>query len=108
MYVYMFVHVYNCRVSTSNPATLNVSANGKPVILLLFNAGPLDVTWAKLNPAVHVIMACFFPAQSAGQALFNTLTGVHPDYYPAGRLTMTWPANMEQVLYFVVIIYTLC
>ena len=71
------------------------------MILLLFNAGPLDVTWAKLNPAVHVIMACFFPAQSAGQALFNTLTGVHPDYYPAGRLTMTWPANMEQVCWLV-------
>ena len=65
--------------------------------MLLFNAGPLDVTWAKLHPDVHVIMACFFPAQSTGQALYKTLTGVDPDYYPAGRLTMTWPASMQQV-----------
>ena len=72
-------------------------AKGKPLVLLLFNAGPLDITWAKLHPYVHVIMACFFPAQSAGQALYNTLTGASPDAHPAGRLSMTWPANMQQV-----------
>nr|XP_020664519.1 beta-D-xylosidase 1-like [Pogona vitticeps] len=37
-------------------------AAGHPVILLLFNAGPLDVSWAKAHDGVGAILACFFPA----------------------------------------------
>ena len=68
-----------------------------PVILLLFNAGPLDITWAKLSEHVMAIMECFFPAQSTGEALYNVLimTGNHS--VPAGRLPATWPAFIDQV-----------
>ena len=39
-------------------------------------------------------MEQFFPAQTAGTALVNVLTG---KYNPAGRLPNTWPASLEQV-----------
>ncbi|KAH0631171.1 hypothetical protein JD844_005356 [Phrynosoma platyrhinos] len=44
-------------------------AAGRPVILLLFNAGPLDVSWAKAHDGVGAILACFFPAQATGLAI---------------------------------------
>ena len=40
------------------------------------------------------ILEQFFPAQTAGTALSNVLTG---KYNPAGRLPNTWPASLEQV-----------
>ena len=67
------------------------------MILLLFNAGPLDITWAKLSPQVRAIMACYFPAQATGEALYNTLMATSADAVPAGRLPMTWPADLSQV-----------
>ena len=61
------------------------------MILLLFNAGPLDITWAKLSPGVTAIMECFFPAQSTGEALHRSLTMSEGRAAPAGRLPATWP-----------------
>jgi beta-glucosidase len=73
-------------------------ANGKPVILLLFNAGPLDVTWAKWNPKVSVIMECFFPGETTGVALYQTLTATGgTNSVPAGRMPATWPSYLLQV-----------
>ena len=40
------------------------------MILLLFNAGPLDVSWAHNSTGVAAIVECFFPAQAAGTATF--------------------------------------
>ncbi|XP_053313159.1 uncharacterized protein LOC128474786 [Spea bombifrons] len=71
-------------------------AGGHPVILLLFNAGPLDVSWAQSSDGVHAILECFFPAQAAGVAIAKTLVGAD-GANPAGRLPATWPAGMEQV-----------
>ncbi|KYO47973.1 MAP7 domain-containing protein 1 isoform A [Alligator mississippiensis] len=71
-------------------------AAGRPVILLLFNAGPLDVSWAQTHPSVHAILACFFPAQAAGTAVTKVLLG-QDGANPAGRLPATWPAGMHQV-----------
>ena len=65
---------------------------GKPTILVLYNAGPVDLSWAKDH--VEVIMLNFFPAQSAGKALVSVLLG---NENPAGRLPYTWPVNMTQV-----------
>jgi beta-glucosidase len=73
-------------------------AAGNPVVLLLFNGGPLDITWAKLNPKVHAILECFFPGQATGDAIYATLTatgGVNS--VPAGRLPATWPSYLSQV-----------
>ncbi len=76
-------------------------ASGKPVILLLFNAGPLDITWAKLNSGVHVIIECFFPAQATGEALARTFMNEGEAANPAARLPSTWPTNLQQVSIFV-------
>ena len=65
---------------------------GKPTILVLYNAGPVDISWAKEN--VDAIMLNFLPGQTAGKALLAVLTG---DANPAGRLPYTWPVSMEQV-----------
>ncbi|XP_026690372.2 uncharacterized protein LOC100182860 [Ciona intestinalis] len=66
-------------------------ANG-PVIVLLFNAGPLDVSWVMSNTAA--VIACHFSAQMTGEAMLEVLTGI---FNPAGRLPNTWPAFMQQV-----------
>ena len=80
---------------------LNVTtctANGKPVILLLFNAGPLDITWAKFNPAVNAILECFFPGQETGNSIYATLTASGGTAsVPAARLPATWPSYLSQV-----------
>ena len=92
-----------------------------PMVLVLFNAGPLDISWAKNSEQVISIIEMFYPAQvragighllqshnvghiftcvcactqTAGDALSKVLTG---EYNPAGRLPNTWPASLEQVL----------
>jgi beta-glucosidase len=65
-----------------------------PVVLVLYNAGPLDISWAKNSSRVMAILEHFFPAQTAGTALANVLMG---RYNPAGRLPNTWPASLDQV-----------
>ncbi|XP_064596531.1 xylan 1,4-beta-xylosidase-like [Liolophura sinensis] len=69
-------------------------ANGAPVVLLMFNAGPLDIAWADQNEAVSSILACFFPAQETGNALQQVLLG---DESPAGRLPYTWYRSADQI-----------
>ncbi|XP_013917613.1 PREDICTED: periplasmic beta-glucosidase-like [Thamnophis sirtalis] len=71
-------------------------ATGRPVILLLFNAGPLDISWAKEQDGVGAIVACFFPAETTGLAVAKMLVGAE-GANPAGRLPATWPAGMDQV-----------
>jgi len=68
-----------------------------PLLLLLFNAGPLDVTFAQESPEVDAIIACGYPAQATGEALYRVLTGTGPHSVPAGRLPATWPAQLNQV-----------
>ncbi|KAG9492848.1 hypothetical protein GDO78_001032 [Eleutherodactylus coqui] len=72
------------------------SAAGRPLVLLLFNAGPLDISWAQNSTGVHAILECFFPAQATGTAIVKILMGSE-GANPAGRLPATWPAGMEQV-----------
>lgn len=64
---------------------------------MLINAGPLDITWAKLDPGVTAILSCGYPAQSTGEALRRSLTMSEPQAAPAGRLQATWPLNLDQV-----------
>ncbi|XP_015264217.1 PREDICTED: beta-xylosidase/alpha-L-arabinofuranosidase 2-like [Gekko japonicus] len=71
-------------------------ADGRPVILLLFNACPIDISWAKSHDGVGAILACSFPAQATGLAIAKVLVGAEGSS-PAGRLPATWPAGMHQV-----------
>jgi len=74
-----------------------LSGREAPLLLLLFNAGPLDVTFAQESPEVNAIVACGYPAQATGEALYRILTGTGPHSVPAGRLAATWPAQLNQV-----------
>ena len=80
------------------------------VVVVLYNAGPLNVTMLKSSPQVVAILESFFPAQvykfciffiltvaclqAGGQALGMILSG---KYNPAGRLPNTWPMSLDQV-----------
>jgi len=73
------------------------NAGNAPVLLLLFNGGPLDITWAKNHEQVRAIIECFFPAQTTGEALRRVILNEGPSSNPAGRLPNTWPASINQV-----------
>ena len=73
------------------------SGHGASVVLLLFNAGPLNVTWADQHASVSAILECWFPAQSTGTALLHALTNEGGSSSPAGRLPNTWPLFADDV-----------
>ena len=74
-----------------------LSAASTPVVLVLMNGGPLDISWAKNNPRVVAILECFFPAQATGEAIRRVLFNDGPHANPAGRLPSTWPKSIDQV-----------
>ena len=75
----------------------SISAPGVPVLLVLFTAGPINVTFAESDDAVNAILQCFFPAQATGDALFNVVTMATANSSPAGRLPYTWYNTSDQV-----------
>ncbi|XP_071113061.1 uncharacterized protein [Haliotis cracherodii] len=62
-----------------------------PVVVLLFNAGPLNMTWAMDQSRIKAILEVFYPAQATGEALRRVLANDGPGAVPAGRLPNTWP-----------------
>jgi beta-glucosidase len=60
-----------------------VKANPKTAVIL-FNAGPLSVAWARDNAAA--LLQAWYPGEAGGTALADVLFG---DYNPAGRLPYT-------------------
>jgi beta-glucosidase len=69
-----------------------VVATGKPVVLLLMSARPLDLRWAKEN--VPAIMQIWHPGTRGGEAVANLLFG---DAVPGGKLPYTWPRHVGQI-----------
>ena len=76
---------------------LLISAQGKTVILLLFNGSPVDLKAAWANPKVSAILECWFPAQATGAALYETIMAKDVDSVPSARLPMTWPDGLKNV-----------
>lgn len=68
---------------------------GKRVILLIFSAGPVNISWAEFNASVAIIIQCFFPAQATGEALYSVFSDVNTNL--AGRLPYTWYRNADQI-----------
>ena len=68
-----------------------------PTVLLLFSGSPVQLQWAQESKHITAIMQCFLPGQSAGDAIFNSLTARTPSDVPAGRLTFTWPKSLDKV-----------
>jgi len=68
-----------------------VSAEGKPIVLLIFSGRPLVLTWAAQH--VAAIMEVWFPGTEAGNALVHVLYG---DVSPSGKLPMSFPRSVGQ------------
>jgi beta-glucosidase len=69
-----------------------VVATGKPVILVLINARPIDLSWASEH--VPAILEAWVPGQEGGDAVADILFG---DAVPGGKLPITWPRNQGQI-----------
>ncbi len=68
---------------------------GKPVIVLLSNGRPLDISY--LAQQADAILETWFLGTTAGNAVADVLFG---DYNPSGKLTVTFPRNLGQVPIF--------
>ena len=67
-------------------------ATGKPVVLVLLNARPLNITWASTH--VQAILDAWYPGTEGGSAIAALLAG---DADPGGKLPVTWPRSVGQV-----------
>ncbi|XP_050400684.1 uncharacterized protein LOC126817636 [Patella vulgata] len=76
---------------------VNGSPANAPVMLLLFNGGPVDIRWADSSDRVVAIIQAFYPAQAAGDALLETVIMAGPYANPAARLPFTWPASDDDI-----------
>src|SRR3984885_1242386 len=71
-------------------------ATGKPIVLVLLNGRPLDITWASQH--VPAILEACAPGTEGGNAVADLLLG---DANPGGKLPVTWPRSVGQVpLYY--------
>lgn len=68
-----------------------VTALGKPVVLLLMNGRPLDITWASTH--VPAILEIWYPGTEGGHAAANLLFGTAN---PSGHLPLSWPRDSGQ------------
>ena len=70
----------------------SVSALGKPLVLVLINGRPLDISWAAAN--VSAILEAWHPGTEGGNAIADVLYG---DATPGGKLPLTWPRSAAQI-----------
>lgn len=64
----------------------------KPIIVLLVNGRPLDLT--NIINKADAILECWFPGTEGGNSVADILVG---DYNPSGRLTMSFPNGVGQI-----------
>jgi len=73
-----------------------VSATGKPVVLVLVNGRPLDISWAAEH--VPAILEAWYPGSQGGNGIADVLFG---DANPSGHLPVSWPRSTGQLpLYY--------
>lgn len=73
-----------------------VATLGKPVVLVLINGRPLDMSWAEQN--IPAILEAWYPGSEGGNAVADLLFG---DAVPGGKLPFTWVKNAGQIpLYY--------
>ena len=68
-----------------------VSATGKPVVLVLINGRPLDISWAAEH--VPAILEAWYPGSQGGNGIADLLFG---DANPSGHLPVSWPRSTGQ------------
>ncbi len=67
-------------------------ATGKPVVLVLLNGRPLNITWASQH--VPAILEAWYPGTEGGNAIADLLSG---DANPGGKLPLAWPLTIGQI-----------
>jgi beta-glucosidase len=65
---------------------------GKPLVLVLMNGRPLDLTWAKAN--ADAILETWFSGTEGGHAIADVLFG---DHNPSGKLPISFPRSVGQI-----------
>ena len=70
----------------------DIAAPGKPVVLVLVNGRPLNISWASNH--IPAILEAWHPGNEGGNAVADLLFG---DAVPAGKLPLTWPRNAGQI-----------
>jgi beta-glucosidase len=69
-----------------------ISGLGKPVVLVLINGRPLEISWAASN--ISAILEAWHPGTEGGNAVADILYG---DATPGGKLPVTWPRTGAQI-----------
>ena len=69
-----------------------VAATGKPVVLVLINGRPLDISWAAEH--VPAILEAWYPGVQGGNGVADVLFGAAN---PAGHLPVSWPRSTGQL-----------
>jgi beta-glucosidase len=69
-----------------------LKALGKPLIVLLANGRPLDLTWEQQH--ADALLETWYSGIEGGNAVADVLFG---DYNPAGKLPMTFPRSIGQI-----------
>lgn len=73
-----------------------IAATGKPVVLVLVNGRPLDISWAAEH--IPAILETWYPGSQGGNGIADVLFG---DADPAGHLPVSWPRSSGQLpLYY--------
>ena len=67
-------------------------ATRKPVVLVLLNGRPLNITWASQH--VAAILEAWYPGTEGGDAIADLLSG---DANPGGKLPIAWPRSVGQI-----------
>ena len=67
----------------------------KPVVLVLVNGRPLNITWASTH--IPAILEVWEPGTEGGDAVAGLLFG---DNTPGGKLPLTWPRSTGQIPIF--------
>jgi len=75
-----------------NELAETIAKTGKPVVIVLFNGRPLELTRLSALPAA--ILESWFGGTQAGNGIADLLFG---DAVPAGKLTMTFPRSEGQI-----------
>jgi beta-glucosidase len=67
-------------------------ATGKPVVLVMIQGRPLDLSWADAN--VPAILNAWYPGSQGGRAIADIIFG---DVNPSGKLPISYPRSVGQL-----------
>ncbi|GJM64032.1 beta-glucosidase BglX [Persicobacter diffluens] len=70
---------------------MELKKTGKPIILIVLNGRPLNLSWEDEN--LQAIVEAWYPGTMAGHAIADIISG---DYNPSAKLTMSFPRNVGQ------------